>query len=80
VKKLLLLLVLLLIPLASARVIVTPEWPPTAISGDLINLSSEQITAIPVEYDPAPAKPGKFVTLFIKLENPTHSPVENAKF
>ena len=57
-KKILVLLLLLIIPIGFARVIVTPDWPATATAISIIDLESEQITAIPIEYDPAPAKPG----------------------
>ena len=73
-------MLILVIPIAFGRVIVTPDWPPQAAGISLIDLESEQITAIPVEYDPAPAKPGKYVTLFVKLENPSNAPVENSMF
>jgi|GEM_PF-2193645 len=54
--------------------------PTSGVGLGIVNSSAEETFVAPVEYDPAPAEPNNYLTLYIKAENSGGKPIENAYY
>ena len=82
-KKLLLstVLILILIPVVYAQISGTSEdIPVDGVGLGIINSSAQETFVAPVEYDPAPAQPNNYLTLYIKAENSGGKEIKDAYY